>query len=289
MSQPVEASAESTGEVSLLPLLLQSRWAARSLFAVSALLGCSSVVFFIYSMQGGDPLNPSWGRYRDHPQEWPRIAGHLVRAVLGLWIAQCFWRYLRSLEYSSKLPEPRLKAALVKLNACWDALAFSCLGLLTFAILSVMALTNGLLDFELQTAPRFTKLQPTPKSKIEVRLAEFESRPGLLSTTMTVTEPVEKPIYLHEPALIDNADIENVAAIVDESGHPALLIKFVKNAHDRIKSATEAHMNRPMAIVIDGKVRSAPVLQSRFAESAQVTGAFTEEEVERIARDFNGK
>ena len=103
---------------------------------------------------------------------------------------------------------------------------------------------------------------------------------------MTVTEPVEKSIYLHEPVLIDNSDIEDVVASVDELGRPALSVRFVKSAHDRIESATEAHVDRPVAIVINGKIRSAPILQSRFSNSAQITGAFTKEEAEQIARDF---
>jgi preprotein translocase subunit SecD len=41
--------------------------------------------------------------------------------------------------------------------------------------------------------------------------------------------------------------------------------------------------------VINGKVVSAPVIRAKIAERAQITGDFTKEELEKIAKAINEK
>ena len=45
----------------------------------------------------------------------------------------------------------------------------------------------------------------------------------------------------------------------------------------------------PLAIQIDGKVLGAPVVRDTISQQAQITGNFTQEEVDRIVRGINGK
>jgi preprotein translocase subunit SecD len=45
-----------------------------------------------------------------------------------------------------------------------------------------------------------------------------------------------------------------------------------------------------MVIMVDGKVLGAPTIRSKIADGkAQITGNFTQEEAERIAKGINGK
>ena len=60
-------------------------------------------------------------------------------------------------------------------------------------------------------------------------------------------------------------------------------VQFQPLAAERIRQATAAHVGRPVAILIDGKVAMAPTVRSPIGDSAEITGHFTEAEAERIA------
>jgi preprotein translocase subunit SecD len=50
-----------------------------------------------------------------------------------------------------------------------------------------------------------------------------------------------------------------------------------------MRQATSAHVGRPVAIVIDGKVAIAPVVRSAISNSATMTGDYSQAEAEAIA------
>jgi hypothetical protein len=47
---------------------------------------------------------------------------------------------------------------------------------------------------------------------------------------------------------------------------------------------TQQHLNKPVAILVDGKLLSAPTIQGRFGSAAIITGQFSQAEAERIAQ-----
>jgi preprotein translocase subunit SecD len=50
-----------------------------------------------------------------------------------------------------------------------------------------------------------------------------------------------------------------------------------------MRQATEAHVGRPVAVLIDGRVVIAPVVRAPIKESATITGSFTRAEAQSIA------
>jgi preprotein translocase subunit SecD len=50
-----------------------------------------------------------------------------------------------------------------------------------------------------------------------------------------------------------------------------------------MRQATATHVGRPVALLIDGDVVSAPVVRSPMSDSAVISGNFTRAEAERIA------
>lgn len=50
-----------------------------------------------------------------------------------------------------------------------------------------------------------------------------------------------------------------------------------------MRQATAAHLSRPVAILIDGKVVIAPVVRSAISSSAIITGDYSRVDAERIA------
>jgi preprotein translocase subunit SecD len=56
-----------------------------------------------------------------------------------------------------------------------------------------------------------------------------------------------------------------------------------------MKKLTEEHRDKPLAVLVDGKVISAPVVKSVISDKAEITGKFTKDEVEKLAKGIKGK
>lgn len=115
--------------------------------------------------------------------------------------------------------------------------------------------------------------------RFEVRLAEEQAVPGLVVAQVEITGQV---IYLHPEALVSNGDVASAVAIAGTPGF-TVEVQLLPNAAERLRQATSAHIGRPVAILLDGRVVMAPTVRSPIAESAVITGEFTEAEARRIA------
>ena len=54
-------------------------------------------------------------------------------------------------------------------------------------------------------------------------------------------------------------------------------------------TATQGHLDRPVAILLDGDVVMAPVVKSPISGSAMITGNYTRAEAERIVTGIVGR
>lgn len=78
-------------------------------------------------------------------------------------------------------------------------------------------------------------------------------------------------------------------AIPDPSNPPfwQILFEFNNEAAQKFGDATQAHINEPMAIVIDEAVLSAPVIRDRISSNGQISGSFEGEEARDLAIALN--
>ena len=114
----------------------------------------------------------------------------------------------------------------------------------------------------------------------EVRLAEDHSAPGLREARVAGSEHV---VYLHEQVVVTNGDIARSSVITgDASSQFVVSVEFTAEGSEKMRQATANHIGRPLAILIDGEVVSAPVLRSPISRSAAITGSVTRAEAERI-------
>jgi preprotein translocase subunit SecD len=124
-------------------------------------------------------------------------------------------------------------------------------------------------------------------STLEVRLAETAPGPGL--SEATVAGSGEK-IYLHPEAVITNADVTSAHVIPgDRPGTFNVGIMFSADGSAKMQKATQAHLNKPLAILVNGHLVSAPTLRSQIRGSAVVTGDFTNAEASALAASLNGQ
>jgi preprotein translocase subunit SecD len=125
-----------------------------------------------------------------------------------------------------------------------------------------------------------------PKVTVEFRLAETKPADGLTEATI---EGTKDKIYLSKKAEVTNADIAKAGVGIDNALEPAVDLLFTDAGAKKMEVLTEKHLKKLLAIVIDGKVVSAPVIQSKFSDKCQITGKFSKEEVEKLVKAINGK
>lgn len=96
-------------------------------------------------------------------------------------------------------------------------------------------------------------------------------------------EGSEDKIYLHKEAVLTSTDIADVrVAAVEQT---AVELTFTDEGKKKLAKATEEHLGKALAIVVDGKVIAAPNIRAKIADRALISVS-TKAEAERIATGF---
>jgi preprotein translocase subunit SecD len=152
---------------------------------------------------------------------------------------------------------------------------------------SITALFFGAMILGGSTLTADEKPKDKSAAKVEFRRAEKEAAEGLREATV---EGTKEKVYLHKTADLTNEDIAEVKATEDDRKQPMISITLTKDGAAKMKKVTEEHRDKLLAILVDGKVISAPVIKSAIAEGkVQITGKFTKEEVDKLVKQIQGK
>jgi bla regulator protein BlaR1 len=117
------------------------------------------------------------------------------------------------------------------------------------------------------------------ETSLEIRLAESQPAAGLREA---VLDGSDRRVYLRPDAVVTGADITS-ARVADAGGVYSVSVTFSTEASNRLAEATKIHVGRPIAILLDGRLISAPTLRSIIRGSAVISGDFTRAQAERIA------
>jgi preprotein translocase subunit SecD len=82
---------------------------------------------------------------------------------------------------------------------------------------------------------------------------------------------------VRKAAVVAGNDLRSASQSLDEFNRPAVAFTLKQDAARRFGSFTEANIGRQLGIVLDNKVMSAPVLNSRITDSGQITGVGPDE------------
>ncbi len=91
------------------------------------------------------------------------------------------------------------------------------------------------------------------------------------------------------PTDLTGADLASAQVVFDsQTGKPAISIQFTKEGGDKFAKITERNIQKPLPIILDNEVLSAPIVQEKITGgSAQITGTFTVEEAKKLAIELN--
>ena len=83
-------------------------------------------------------------------------------------------------------------------------------------------------------------------------------------------------------AVVAGADLRSASQSLDEYNRPAVNFTLKQDAAARFGRFTEANIGRPLGIVLDNRVMSAPTINGRISDSGQINGITREEMLDLI-------
>jgi preprotein translocase subunit SecD len=83
-------------------------------------------------------------------------------------------------------------------------------------------------------------------------------------------------------ASVTGKDLRSVRRSVDEWNNPAVSFTLNPDGARRFEKVTGENIGKPLAIILDGKIQSAPNIHARISDSGIITGRFTPEEAEDL-------
>jgi SecD/SecF fusion protein len=93
-----------------------------------------------------------------------------------------------------------------------------------------------------------------------------------------------KPLLIQKKVLLTGDAIKNAAVRIGNYNEPYVSVEFNRRGATEFARITGANVKRRLAIILDGVVRSAPVIQERIGGgSAQITGSYTADEAHDLA------
>ncbi|MFI0395516.1 protein translocase subunit SecD [Paracoccus jiaweipingae] len=111
-----------------------------------------------------------------------------------------------------------------------------------------------------------------------------DARPGVGNVVLPSLD--EKGVYytLEESPVVTGEDLTDARPSFDQNGQPAVDFRFGPSGAKRFGAYTSANIGQPFAIVLDGKVISAPVIRQAITTgSGQISGAMDVEGSTRLA------
>jgi preprotein translocase subunit SecD len=99
-------------------------------------------------------------------------------------------------------------------------------------------------------------------------------------------QPGQPVFYLvRREAVITGRDLKNARAGIDpQTNAPDVQFSLNPQGAEKFKRETGRNVGRRLAIILDGSVASAPTIQSQISDSGVITGRFTSQEADELAK-----
>jgi preprotein translocase subunit SecD len=98
------------------------------------------------------------------------------------------------------------------------------------------------------------------------------------------SEPDDARYYLVSTrAAVTGRDLRSARPSLDENGQPAVSFALTSDGGRKFGDVTAANIGRPLAIVLDGKVRSVARIDNRITTDGTIHGSFTPQEAQDLS------
>ena len=125
------------------------------------------------------------------------------------------------------------------------------------------------------------------------REALLQARGGVVPSDMEVVSGVDdvlsggiqETVYylVRRVAAVTGRDLRTARETLDEFSQPAVSFSLNRDGARKFGDVTGSNVGRSLAIILDGSVYSAPVIETRIADDGRISGSFTQQEVTDLA------
>jgi len=143
--------------------------------------------------------------------------------------------------------------------------------------------STALLELKLvEDGPASTREQLLA-SRNGVLPGNMEVVPGV-SDTGAPGDRAETVYYMvRKVAAVTGRDLRNAKPSLDETNRPAVSFSLNTDGARKFGKATGENIGRRLAIILDGRVQSAPVIEGRIFDEGRISGVFTQQEVQDLS------
>jgi preprotein translocase subunit SecD len=115
---------------------------------------------------------------------------------------------------------------------------------------------------------------------------------GILTTGQgdhPISDQAAKNPVTNKPfvTVMTTSDVYSATAVL-MNDQWAVSINFTDSGANTLQAFTRNHIGKALAIVVDGKILSMPVIQSELSEGATITGNFTDQSAHQLAIQIGG-
>ena len=98
------------------------------------------------------------------------------------------------------------------------------------------------------------------------------------STQLSGGAPETVYYLVRRVAAVTGRDLRNARPTLDEFNQPAVSFSLNREGARKFGEVTGQNIGRSLAILLDGRVETAPTIQGRIADEGEITGTFTQQE-----------
>ncbi len=126
------------------------------------------------------------------------------------------------------------------------------------------------------------------QAQFSIRAASSEPVPG-----WDRVEVDNRVIWISPTASLTAADVASSGQTTRPDGRIAVGVTFTETGAGKMRTLSTAQLNKPIAIMLDGKVLSAPTVRGEIGKEALITGngpnGLTADEVQKLLASLNRK
>ncbi len=136
--------------------------------------------------------------------------------------------------------------------------------------------------------PGFSADTTARAALFELRSVSDEATPGTVPMEL-ITKDHKQTLHVSRVALLDGSAVRSATLATDPaSGDPLIEIVFSNEGAKKFADVTSRYLDKRLAVLLEGKLHSAPVIRSRIPGGrAQIAGNFTKEEAGEMVRRIN--
>jgi preprotein translocase subunit SecD len=137
------------------------------------------------------------------------------------------------------------------------------------------------------TAQLALKLVEDSAATRELLLQSFQEKvPDNMEVVQGQGHEPGKPVFylVRREAVITGRDLKNARAGVGRNNEPVVQFSLNPAGAEKFRRETGKNVGRQLSIILDGSVASAPVIQSQIAGEGEITGRFTAQEADELAK-----